>query len=42
MNPPYKYLNLFRKDEGLAKRSQLNVWSQKDYVTNRGFNGCEF
>jgi micrococcal nuclease len=42
MNPPYKYLNLFRKDEGLAKRSQLNIWSQKDYVTNRGFNGCEF
>jgi micrococcal nuclease len=42
MNPPYKYLNLFRKDEGLAKRSQLNIWSRKDYVMNRGFNGCEF
>ncbi|QIZ08456.1 thermonuclease family protein [Priestia megaterium] len=40
MNPPYKYLTLYREDEKLAKRSKLNIWSQPDFVTQWGFNGC--
>jgi micrococcal nuclease len=40
MNPPYKYLELFRKEENLAKRNEINIWSRLKYVTNSGFNGC--
>ncbi|NHC43525.1 thermonuclease family protein [Bacillus sp. MM2020_1] len=41
MDPPYKYLNLFRSDENLAKKSKLRIWSRNDYVSNKGFIGCE-
>jgi micrococcal nuclease len=40
MNPPYKYLEHFRKEENLAKRNEINIWSRLKYVTNSGFNGC--
>ncbi|MGG3468993.1 thermonuclease family protein [Neobacillus pocheonensis] len=40
MNPEYKSLASYREDEGLAKRSRLNIWSHSDYVTKWGFNGC--
>ena len=40
MNPPYKYLNLYREDESLAKTSKLNIWSKPHFVTQWGFNGC--
>jgi micrococcal nuclease len=40
MNPPYKYLEPFRKDENLAKRDKTNIWSRLNFVTNWGFNGC--
>jgi micrococcal nuclease len=40
MNPPYKYLELFRKEENLAKREKFNIWSRLNFVTNWGFNGC--
>jgi micrococcal nuclease len=40
MNPPYKYLEQFRKDESLAKREKINIWSRLDFVTHWGFNGC--
>ena len=40
MNPPYKYLETFRKEENLAKREKINIWSRLHYVTNWGFNGC--
>jgi micrococcal nuclease len=40
MNPPYKYLSLYREDETLAKRSKLNIWSNPNFVTKWGFNGC--
>jgi micrococcal nuclease len=40
MNPPYKYLTLYRDNESLAKRSQLNIWSRPNFVTKWGFNGC--
>jgi micrococcal nuclease len=38
--PPYKYLELFREDESLAKREKVNIWSRFDFVKNLGFNGC--
>lgn len=41
LDPPYKYLNLFRSDENLAKQSKLRIWSTKDYVSYKGFIGCE-
>jgi micrococcal nuclease len=41
INPPYKYLNLYKEDESLARRSQLNIWSLSGLVTKRGFEGCE-
>jgi micrococcal nuclease len=41
MDPPYKYYNLFKTTENLAKRSKLMIWSRKDFVTTRGFNGWE-
>ena len=41
MDPPYKYLNLFRSDEKLAKKSKLRIWSSNDYVAYQGFIGCE-
>ncbi|WP_144555053.1 thermonuclease family protein [Bacillus sp. X1(2014)] len=41
MNPPYKYLNLFRTDENLAKKSKIRIWGTKDYVSYSGFIGCE-
>jgi micrococcal nuclease len=40
MNPPYKYLDSFRKEETLAKRNKVNIWSRLDFVTKWGFNGC--
>jgi len=40
MNPPYKYLELYRKEENLAKRQKINIWSRTHYVTSWGFNGC--
>ncbi|MFJ5761905.1 thermonuclease family protein [Neobacillus sp. NPDC093182] len=40
MNPPYKYLETFRKEENLAKREKINIWTRLHYVTNWGFNGC--
>jgi micrococcal nuclease len=40
MNPPYKYLETFRKEETLAKRGKINIWSRWNFVTNWGFNGC--
>ncbi|MGG1674243.1 thermonuclease family protein [Neobacillus sp. NRS-1170] len=40
MNPPYKFLNLLRENENLAKREKENIWSHPNYVTKRGFNGC--
>lgn len=40
MNPPYKYLEQFRKEENLAKREKINIWSKLNFVTNWGFNGC--
>jgi micrococcal nuclease len=40
MNPPYKYLDPFRKEENLAKRNKINIWSRLNFVTNWGFNGC--
>ncbi|MDQ1005092.1 micrococcal nuclease [Neobacillus niacini] len=40
MNPPYTYLETFRKEENLAKREKINIWSRLQYVTNWGFNGC--
>ncbi|MEH7011993.1 thermonuclease family protein [Neobacillus niacini] len=40
MNPPYKYLEQFREDEGLAKREKINIWSRLNFLTNLGFNGC--
>ena len=40
MDPPYKYLHLFRTYENLAKTRRIRIWSRKDYVTNRGFTGC--
>lgn len=40
MNPPYKYLTLFRDDERLAIRNKANIWSNPGFVTKWGFNGC--
>ncbi|WP_285858750.1 thermonuclease family protein [Neobacillus niacini] len=41
MNPPYKYLKLYKDDENLARRSQINIWSRSGLVTNWGFDGFE-
>lgn len=41
LEQPYKYLNLFRRDENLAKQRKLRIWSTKDYVSYKGFIGCE-
>ncbi|MEH7748329.1 thermonuclease family protein [Neobacillus drentensis] len=40
MDPPYKYLNLYKTDENLAKKSKLRIWGRKDYVSYMGFIGC--
>ncbi|WP_423798305.1 thermonuclease family protein [Neobacillus sp. SAB-20_R2A] len=40
MNPPYKFLTLFRDDEQLAIRNKANIWSSPGFVTKWGFNGC--
>jgi len=40
MNPPYKYLSIYRKDEAVAKRNKAKIWSLPNYVTKWGFNGC--
>lgn len=40
MNPPYKYLALYRDDESLAKRNKVNIWSRTNFVTKWGFSGC--
>ncbi|MGG1397580.1 thermonuclease family protein [Bacillus salipaludis] len=40
MDPPYKYLRLFREDENSAKKRRVNIWSRPNYVTDRGFEGC--
>jgi micrococcal nuclease len=39
MNPPYKYLALYRDDESLAKRKKVNIWSRPNFVTKWGFIG---
>lgn len=39
-NPPYKYLELFREGENLARRENINIWSSLDFVTNWGFKWC--
>lgn len=41
MNPPYKYLKLYKEDENLARGKQINIWSRSGFVTNSGFEGCE-
>lgn len=41
MNPPYKFLSLYREEESLAKRNRVNIWSRAEYVSSRGFIGCE-
>jgi endonuclease YncB( thermonuclease family) len=40
MNPPYKYLDLYRDDESLAKENKVNIWGKSGFVTKWGFNGC--
>jgi micrococcal nuclease len=40
LNPPYKYLEIFREDERLAKSEKVNIWSRIDFVKNWGFHGC--
>ncbi|PFP28572.1 endonuclease [Bacillus sp. AFS073361] len=40
MAPPYKYLNLYKTDENLAKKSKLKIWGTKEYVSYYGFIGC--
>lgn len=40
MNPPYKYLTLFKAVENLAKRNHVKIWSRENYVSFRGFVGC--
>lgn len=40
MNSSYKYLEPFRKEENLAKREKIIIWSSWDFVTKWGFNGC--
>ncbi|NWQ43332.1 thermonuclease family protein [Bacillus sp. EB106-08-02-XG196] len=40
MNPPYKYLEHLRKEENIAIRKNINIWSRLNFVSNRGFNGC--
>ena len=40
INPPYKYLTLYKRDEDLAKRSGVNIWGKPNFVTRWGFNGC--
>lgn len=40
MNPPYRYLDLYRDDESLARREKLNIWSRPNFVTKWGFSGC--
>lgn len=41
LKPPYKYLSLFKNNENAARKNKLNIWRREDYVTNRGFIGCE-
>lgn len=40
MNPPYKYLELFREDESIAKRENINVWKRDNFIRELGFSGC--
>ncbi|MFB3167579.1 thermonuclease family protein [Neobacillus sp. 179-C4.2 HS] len=40
INPPYKYLETYRKEENLAKKQKINIWSRLNFVTNWGFKGC--
>ncbi|WHY69755.1 thermonuclease family protein [Neobacillus sp. SuZ13] len=40
MDPPYKYLKLYKTDENLAKKNKLRIWGTKDYVSYKGFIGC--
>ncbi|MBM7651259.1 thermonuclease family protein [Neobacillus cucumis] len=40
LKPPYKYLDLYRDDESLARRNKLNIWSRTNFVTRWGFSGC--
>ncbi|WP_284035637.1 thermonuclease family protein [Neobacillus sp. 114] len=41
MDPPYKYLNLNKDNENLARSIQINIWSRSGFVTKWGFEGCE-
>ena len=40
MNPPYKYLDLYRENESLAKERRVNIWNKPGFVTKWGFDGC--
>ncbi|WP_306573063.1 thermonuclease family protein [Bacillus sp. AFS031507] len=40
MKPPYRYLDLYRDDESLARREKLNIWSRPNFVTKWGFSWC--
>ncbi|MGG0656467.1 thermonuclease family protein [Rummeliibacillus pycnus] len=36
--PNTKYLEEFKKEQTMAKKRELKIWSIKGYVTNKGFN----
>ncbi|AYA76020.1 endonuclease [Bacillus sp. Y1] len=40
INPPYKYLELFREDENIAKSENINVWARDNFIRELGFSGC--
>lgn len=40
MNPPYKYLELFREYESIAKSENINVWTRDNFIRELGFSGC--
>ncbi|MEH7375439.1 thermonuclease family protein [Neobacillus drentensis] len=40
MKPLYRYLDLYRDDESLARREKLNIWSRPNFVTKWGFSWC--
>ena len=40
MNPPYKYLSTFVAAENVAKKDRVKIWSEENYVSHYGFNGC--
>ena len=38
--PPYKYLDQYKKAENAAKSEKRNIWGKSGYVTDDGFKGC--